>query len=664
MTDELQPLTCPLCTEYAVGQGYKPTTLEKLYSLRHWNFETDGEVPFQWPPLLRTAKRTSDVAIRLRDYQKVAIHHLIRMRRFILGDAVGLGKTVDCIGAAAYIKSKFPEVKIIVVTTKSTTYQWEEEFSEFSDMRPYVMKDSFAGKKSYEARYAQLDTFFHSDKIDVMICKYSSMVGKRRKVEGKWDEQGNPIEDKVERVSQEIKQFCKILKPYKERVILIFDEAHKFKSSSSQTRKLVVNLSNQANVVWALTATAIKNGLDEFYCIASAIGIKPLGYVMDFRENFCVWRDIYIGQGRRKPTIVGYKNVPLFKEALRPFFLGRSQRQVKEPLPILSTQYHPIDLDEEQSDLLLNQIPSGEFQLPPKLIEVAGEIYEKERDPDNLMTMLSVYQLVANHPCLLDRDNVKEFYSARLSPKEECLLDMLDGDFMGEKVIVYTKYRSWIDRLERITKDGKFTSRKVLRITGAESERQRAVNKQLFQDPESGHDIIFINAAGMEGLNLQSAAHMICLDLPWSWGDLIQLVGRMVRMASLNSTCTLHVLPARGTIDEYTIETLKGKKGVFEAILGESHSAGLLDDKSAFDLSSGMDATASDEEFRKLLRAHAKKIGMTTFLRGERLTKALGEEDYAMVYEKKVHRDKAKSIEEDAPVQKDFLAKWGVEDVS
>jgi len=77
-----------------------------------------------------------------------------------------------------------------------------------------------------------------------------------------------------------------------------------------------------------------------------------------------------------------------------------------------------------------------------------------------------------------------------------------------------------------------------------------------------------MSSAGVEGVNLQQAAHMILLDVPWSWGDLIQLVGRMVRMASPHSACTLHIMAARGTIDEYTIEVLKGKKGVFEAILG------------------------------------------------------------------------------------------------
>src|SRR5208283_5328586 len=335
-----------------------------------------------------------------------------------------------------------------------------------------------------------------------------------------------------------------------------------------------------------------------------------------------------------KKILDGYKNVAHFKKQMRPFFLGRSQKQVGEPLPELTTIYHPIELDARQTQILTDELPNGTIQLPPSIIKVAGEIYEKERDPDNIMTQLSVQQLVTNHWCLLDKTNEKDYHTKTLSPKEEALLDMLDGDYRGEKVIVYTKYKTWIDRLQWLTDNGHFSSRKFLRITGDENEKQRNENKKLFQDPNSGYDTIVINAAGMEGLNLQQAAHMVMLDCPWSWGDLIQLVGRMVRMASPHSACTLHVMVARGTIDEYAIETLKCKKGVFEAILGDSHSAGILDDKGLFDINSGMEAGGTEEEFRALLRAHCKDVGMKTYLKGEQVERAQDDVEYKMAFEK------------------------------
>lgn len=644
-------LQCPLITEYTNLIGLDPALLEKLFVLRRWDIEAGELIPFNWPSLLRKTIHPGDTPLILRQYQIQMIHHLCRMPKFICGDAVGLGKTIETIAAAAWIKERFPQAKIVVFATKSTTWQWFNEFIRFSLLRPYVLNDTYKGMSGHTARMAQMIQFLEGSAKDVLICKYSSLIGKRRIIETQDGEKHR------ESVSQEIKAFNTIFKQHGDNIILITDECQKYKTPGTMIRKLVMALSRYTGKTWALSATVIKNGLDEFYNIAYAIGVRPLGDLADFAENYCNFYDQYIGGGRHIPVLSGYKNVVRFKEQLRPFFLGRSQKQVKEPLPLLSTLFHPIDLDEKQAKLLLEDIPSGKFVLPPSIIKEAGQIFEKERDPSNQMTMLSIQQLVANHWALIDRNNERDFHTTTLSPKEEALLDMLDGDFRGEKVIVFSKYKSWIDRLEWLTKNGHLTKRKFLRITGDESEKQREINKQLFQTPEGEHDLIVINSAGIEGINLQQAAHMICLDLPWSWGDLIQLVGRMVRMASPHSACTLHILVAKGTIDEYTVETLKGKKGVFEKILGESHSAGILDDKLFHDLDSGMEHVGSDDEFKSLLTAHAKSIGMKTFLEGDLIMAAAGNEDYKMVFEKSGKKPRANRK---GPSDEELDAKWNL----
>ena len=651
---------CPLITDYTNEIQVSPQLLERLYVVRKWDIRDGNPIPFKWPSLLRTkvfniSTEREDEPLVLRQYQLQVIHHLVRMPRFMVGDAVGLRKTSDAIAAACWLKDRKLDVKVVVLTTRSTTWQWFDEVRRFSLLRPFVMVDKYRGMKSSEARYRQLRDFLEGTKKDVLICKYSSMTGTRKLVEGKFDEDGNPVKNKRERVSQEIRTFAEIMREHGHRVILVTDEAHRFKTPGSQTRKLVVNLARPCFRVWELTGTAMKNSLDEFYAAISAMGVSPFGSMWEFGEDFCIFRKQYIGRGRHKMLLVGYKNIDRFKKGIRPFYLGRSQAQVKEPLPRLLTTYHPIDLDDRQARLLLEDIPSGKFILPPTIVKLNGEIFEQERDPDNRMTMLSVQQLIANHPGLLDRNDEKEFLSPRLSPKEEALLDLLDGDLKGEKVIVFTKFLRHIDRLDCLTKEGKFTDRKFLRITGNENEKQRNTAKRLFQE-SSDHDLIFINAAGIEGLNLQQAAHMVCLDLPWSWGDLIQLVGRMVRSASPHSLCTLHILVSKGTVDEYTIDILKGKKGVFEAILGESHSAGLLGGGDDIDLDSGMEC-GSDDEFRLALlkKAHVRAISMKKFLEGDRIEMARLGGQYRMIFEKNEPKGGNKRLE---PTEDELAKVW------
>lgn len=643
---------CPLVTNYTTAPQYdfklrpfsalSPETLEKLYTIRKWPIDPDDPeklIPFKRPLALRDyefdpiERRETNFPILIKEFQKQAIHHLIRMPRFILGDSVGLGKTFSTICSFAWLKQRNPKAKLVIIATKSTTYQWEDEVYKFSTLRAFVMRDTYKGMKSSSARYAQMINFFENDEHDVLIVKYDSLRGTRKMLPPTQDANGNIVR-KREAISEEIKTFSQIFRKHRGNIVLALDECHKFKSAYTQNRNLIFNLARYPERVWALTATIIKNSLDEFYSVAVAIGIRPVGHMPDFNSEYCNWRDQYVGNGITKQVLTGYKNVADFVREIRPFFLGRSQAQVKEKLPKLSTVWHPIELDTRQTKILSEELPNGTLYLPPILFKVQGEWREKERDPDNLMTCLSIQQLVVNHWGLIDRNNEKDFLTTKLSPKEEALLEMLDGEYRGEKVVVYTKYRSWIDRLQWLTENGHFTERRFLRITGAENEKQRNNNKRLFQSPTSGYDLIVINAAGMEGINLQQAAHMVMLDVPWSWGDLIQLVGRMVRMASPHSACTLHVLVAKGTVDEYTIETLRGKKGVFEKILGQSHSAGILDDGGELDLDSGMESGASEEEFKSLLRAHCKSVGLKNFLSGKEIIKAQ-DGDYKMVFEKK-----------------------------
>jgi hypothetical protein len=521
------------------------------------------------------------------------------------------------------------------------TWQWKDEILRFSTLHPRIMEDAFKGLKSSAARYAQMTEFLEGNGYDVLICKYDSLRGTRKKIEGKFDADGNPINGR-ERISEEILTFSRIFKRYGSTIVLALDEGHKFSSQFSQVYSLVSHIAKYPERVWVITATAIKNNLLEFYTIAHAIGVRPLGSVWDFRNDYCRWRDQYVGRGVTKKLLVGYNNVAEFKKQIRPFFLGRSQAQVKEPLPRLTTVYHPVDLDKRQTKILTDELPNGTLQLPPAVFKAAGEWRERERDPENLFTQLSVQQLVANHWCLLDPDNETDFNTKVLSPKEECLLDLLDGDLRGEKVVVFTKYLRWINRLDKLTSGGHFTGRKFLRITGEENEKQRDAAKKKFQDPNSGYDLIFINTAGLEGINLQQAGHMVVLDVPWGWGSLLQLIGRMVRMSSPHSACTLHITVAKGTVDEYAVDTLRGKKGIFEIVLGQSHSSGILDDQGLLDLDSGMEAGGSEAEFRQLLYAHVKKTCLGKYLSGDRISRAMGGDDYQMVFERKAKK-KAKA---------------------
>ena len=54
--------------------------------------------------------------LKLRYYQVQGVLHLISVKRFILGDGTGLGKTLQSIAALCYLWEKNPDMKVLVLT--------------------------------------------------------------------------------------------------------------------------------------------------------------------------------------------------------------------------------------------------------------------------------------------------------------------------------------------------------------------------------------------------------------------------------------------------------------------------------------------------------------------------------------------------------------------
>ena len=97
---------------------------------------------------------------------------------------------------------------------------------------------------------------------------------------------------------------------------------------------------------------------------------------------------------------------------------------------------------------------------------------------------------------------------------------------------------------------------------------------------ESGVNVILITTAGSESINLHSAEHMIFFDSPWSWGDYLQIIGRMIRIGSVHtSVVATHLLAqkkdGKKTIDQHVIKALRSKKHLADKVAGDNLPGGL-----------------------------------------------------------------------------------------
>jgi len=160
------------------------------------------------------------------------------------------------------------------------------------------------------------------------------------------------------------------------------------------------------------------------------------------------------------------------------------------------------------------------------------------------------------------------------SPKLDALVDLLiEGDLADEKVIVYSRFKKFVDIIVARLRKHKINT---VRITGDENTAQRDDAMQEFQNPDSDVRVVCLTAAGAESINLQAAKALICMDTPWSAGDFLQLIGRMIRIGSTHDRCyVIHMLArAKGfgetdTIDHAVMKTLHRKMVLIEAVLGK-----------------------------------------------------------------------------------------------
>ena len=73
------------------------------------------------------------------------------------------------------------------------------------------------------------------------------------------------------------------------------------------------------------------------------------------------------------------------------------------------------------------------------------------------------------------------------------------------------------------------------------NEWEKSSREEIKEDLESGNiEIIFCSTAAQEGVNLQSAASLINLDVPWIPSDLEQRIGRIARLGQKERVVNTH----------------------------------------------------------------------------------------------------------------------------
>jgi hypothetical protein len=435
-----------------------------------------------------------------------------------VGNGITSHNTLQTIASLTYVWQKDPTIPVLILTTKSAVGQWASEFDKFTTG------------------------------VTVHICQGTK--AKREKVYSAFEKASTP-KVLVMGYRTACQDFAYLQKMHS--MVTVFDEATAFKNDTSQVHQVCAHLSGASLKVWSLSATIIKNKLMEAWAIYKVTVPGLFSSKAAFMRDYCVTKDQPIGGGRKIKIVVGYKkrDIEAFREVIDPFFIGRPKHEVAKELPMLTSKNIEVELSDEQKAKYKEALKG----LLETVDKETGELKAKEVTQ---LTAVTICQQIVNHPKLVEVEGS--------SGKLDALVEMLEEEFEGDKVIVFSRFRQMIDILENELESKGI---KTCRITGAETGELRLKSQQAFQDPENPVRVCLITMAAAEGVNLQLAKAVIFYDTPWSAGDYLQIIGRMIRIGSVHENVFSYHLVAPKTIDDRVIKTLNAKMTLIESVLGK-----------------------------------------------------------------------------------------------
>jgi superfamily II DNA or RNA helicase len=437
-------------------------------------------------------------------YQREGALFALKAGRSLLGDDMGLGKTVQALAAAELMARFFHIEKVLIVAPTSLKYQWKTEIEKFTGRTVAVIEGLNAMRRELFRR----DTFFKVINYELVFRDLEAITA--------W-------------------------KPD----LVILDEAQRIKNWKTRTAKSVKQLESPFALV--LTGTPLENRIEELHSIMEFVDRRRLGPLYRFVHQHRV-----LDQDGK---VVGYQNLQGIRETLKPVLLRRKKEEVLRQLPARIDQNIFVPLTPEQRTL------HDEFYEIVVKIVAKWRRYKflTEADQRRLMIALEGMRRSADNTYLVDKKTIH-------GPKIEELEDLLQENILNgkEKAVIFSQWLRMTELVEAVLKRNDIG---YVHLNGSLPSRQRRDLLTRFRDDDQVRVFLSTDAGGV-GLNLQSGALVINMDIPWNPAKLEQRIGRVHRLGQRRTVRVVNFVSS-GSIEARILELLKFKKSVFAGALDQ-----------------------------------------------------------------------------------------------
>ena len=453
--------------------------------------------------------------VKLYPYQKEGIRFAAKAGKSIIADEMGLGKTIQAIGTAELLRSEGLVGSVLIICPTSLKYQWRSEIKKFTNAEVYVIEGNPLKRKE---AYNRPEPY--------KIISYNS-------------------------AANDIKMLGAL-----QTDMLIMDEVQRLKNWNTQISRAARKIESDYSVI--LSGTPLENKLDELYSIVEFVDNFRLAPYYIFKQNH-----ILVDETGK---VLGYKNLNDIGKQLSDILIRRRKKDVKLQMPKRMDKNLFVPMTKEQ----MNMHQEWKSQVGMLVLKWRRMHFLSDKDRKRLMLYLSQMRMICDSSYILDQ---KTRYDTKVEECVNIISDIISEE--GEKVVVFSQW----ERMTRLI--AKELEKKEIGFEylcgSVPSVKRKDLVANFMNEPSSR---VFLSTdAGSTGLNLQAAATIINVDLPWNPAILEQRIGRIYRLGQQNNIQVINLV-APDSIEETMVDKLRFKTSLFEGVLDNGEdSVFITDDK-------------------------------------------------------------------------------------
>lgn len=457
-----------------------------------------------------------------------------------LFDTMGLGKTLQALGAIVALQNEVR--KVLVICPKAVIMGFTREIQKHTDLKSIAIP---SGKKT-ALKFLQENI---EGDWDVMLVHPENLVQSSKR--GRKNEVYGPI--------------TKLLKTARWDMI-IADEWHQYKNMNAKRTKCVLSLLNEVrdrnnNLCRCIlmTGTPISESPANAYVTLRVLSRDPVGHFSRFENYYTITQQRETKSERSYKKIVGYKNLAELKSRIERVSIRRTKDELTG-FPDKIFTIRDIELTGRQKDLYKTVCGEVVAHLPATSQINIAEFFTSNAYAIRLRQLL-------NHPLFINEECASAKYD-----EIDLILEELFAD-PEQKVILWTEYRRAVDLIY----DRWNAQYGVLKIYGGVEVTDELAHQ--FEHKDKPRIAACIPAKAGTGVDfLARARTSIYVDRPYSLNLFQQSLDRIHRRVKTKGTlnklerirsqpATLMFLDVVNSIDELVRERLQVKQDVSDAIM-------------------------------------------------------------------------------------------------